>query len=465
MAVSGLGAAAGTNGGRKINPEAHGIPGGVCRLYLRRKTAGINPRNETHHLAMVDHISDTQMEAFCAHALVDSHLAELAGHIAACVVCRQRFQESLISRRGRDSASISLSPTEWFRNDHLEDEQLDALVEERLDAEERRIVDLHLEGCADCRAEAQSLRAFIEGPEFERSMRYRSAAEKTAAGWRLPALRWKWAYGGAALLVVILAILAALVLARREAKRPPAQVAESPSPSVPITPAPEEEKLASLKDGERLIRFSGAEIVSGLEGFPARLRPSISAALLAGTLSRPSVLNDLASGKGALKGDPEKTIALKLVSPARSVLVDDLPLFRWTPMEAANSYRVQVADLQGNEVASSGQLSSDITQWRPPTPLKRGAVYTWVVIATVDGEEITAPAPAEAEMRFRVLEREKADELAGLRKPPPSHLALGVFYAREGMLSDAEREFQLLVKENPNSPAAAKLLRLVQSWR
>jgi hypothetical protein len=46
-----------------------------------------------------------------------------------------------------------------------------------------------------------------------------------------------------------------------------------------------------------------------------------------------------------------------------------------------------------------------------------------------------------------------------------SHLALGVFYAREGMLAEAEREFQVLVNDNPGSQIAASLLRAVQSWR
>jgi hypothetical protein len=46
-----------------------------------------------------------------------------------------------------------------------------------------------------------------------------------------------------------------------------------------------------------------------------------------------------------------------------------------------------------------------------------------------------------------------------------SHFALGVFYAREGMLSEAEREFQTLVNDNPESQIEVTLLRAVQSWR
>ena len=54
-------------------------------------------------------------------------------------------------------------------------------------------------------------------------------------------------------------------------------------------------------------------------------------------------------------------------------------------------------------------------------------------------------------------------QLNKLRKTR-SHLALGVFYAREGMVAEAEREFRILVQNNPGSPRAKKLLGQVQSW-
>ena len=46
-----------------------------------------------------------------------------------------------------------------------------------------------------------------------------------------------------------------------------------------------------------------------------------------------------------------------------------------------------------------------------------------------------------------------------------SHLALGVFYTRAGLLNEAEREFQRLVKLNPQSELARKLLQSVRSIR
>ena len=71
----------------------------------------------------------------------------------------------------------------------------------------------------------------------------------------------------------------------------------------------------------------------------------------------------------------------------------------------------------------------------------------------------------EPEIKFKVLEEAKMRELNELNKSPRSNLALGVFYANAGMVSEAEREFQTLAKQNPDSRIAAKLLRAVRSWR
>ena len=43
--------------------------------------------------------------------------------------------------------------------------------------------------------------------------------------------------------------------------------------------------------------------------------------------------------------------------------------------------------------------------------------------------------------KFKVLDEEKIKQLSRL-KASQSHLALGIFYAREGMIAEAEREFQ-----------------------
>ena len=78
---------------------------------------------------------------------------------------------------------------------------------------------------------------------------------------------------------------------------------------------------------------------------------------------------------------------------------------------------------------------------------------------------MTAPVAPAPRAQFRVLDQETMEALENVRaQQPNSHLTLGVLYARAGLLNDAEREFQELVKENPDSEVAGKLLRCVQAW-
>lgn len=109
-------------------------------------------------------------------------------------------------------------------------------------------------------------------------------------------------------------------------------------------------------------------------------------------------------------------------------------------------------------MTNSDALSSDRTNWTVDRPLKRGEVFTWSVIAVIDNKEIISPGPSSPEMKFKVLSAKSFDQLQKL-KASGSHLALGVFYAHEGLREEAQREFQILLRENPNSNLAKKLLR------
>jgi hypothetical protein len=64
-------------------------------------------------------------------------------------------------------------------------------------------------------------------------------------------------------------------------------------------------------------------------------------------------------------------------------------------------------------------------------------IYSWVVIATVNGREVISPPVSMPEAKFKVLEEVKAIQLSRL-KGANSHLALGVFYALEGMAAEAK---------------------------
>jgi hypothetical protein len=93
--------------------------------------------------------------------------------------------------------------------------------------------------------------------------------------------------------------------------------------------------------------------------------------------------------------------------------------------------------------------------------LKRGQVYTWTIRALNKGGELSS---VTSQSKFKVLSEDKTREL-NLLKARKSHLALGLFYGREGMIADVEREFGILVKQNPHSSVAKRLWSNVLSWQ
>ena len=106
---------------------------------------------------------------------------------------------------------------------------------------------------------------------------------------------------------------------------------------------------------------------------------------------------------------------------------------------------------------------ADQTRWTLATSLKRGEMYVWEVEATIDGKKVVSPGQSAAQMKFKILSVSSAQELDQLKKAR-SHLAVGVFYAREGMVAEAEHEFQILARDNPQSQVIKKLLKQIQSW-
>ena len=134
-------------------------------------------------------------------------------------------------------------------------------------------------------------------------------------------------------------------------------------------------------------------------------------------------------------------------------------------MKDASGYQVFIVDSKRAAVLASARLGPEVRQWRPGTPLVRGEAYSWSVSASIRGEEVISPGPAEAEWKFRVLAENEHRRLRRIEARTNSHLARGVLYARAGLISEAQSELQMLLDENQDSGAVRRLLERVRSWR
>ncbi len=456
---------------------------------------------------MAEHFTKSQIERFAVSALPKEQLKTVAEHLADCPACHQMLAEALRSQRRTKGLAFSLDPAFLFRHDHVDYEQLGDLVENKIDETEREILDIHLGSCATCREDLRSFQAFRDQLEPQLAVRYGPLAttpqKDVVRTNRWFGFRWSPVYTAMAVLVAIGLITAVVFITQRsrilEALRtrpspitPTAsptpnrgtEVATNSSPTPAPVPteqqpfqqpsprlivknqstitAPDRATVAEVKDQGRGVTIDKRGDVRGLDDIPNETRQDIAEALAAQTLKNPPINEELAGAPITLRG-PDKTPTFRLLSPGREVLLSDRPSFAWEKLEGARSYRVIIGDLTGHEIAKSEELSADQRSWTAPQPLKRGEVYTWEVEAIVDGKKVHAPGTSQTQMKFMVLSDRGVRELDQL-KTANSHLALGVFYAREGMLTDAEHQFQILVRDNPKSAVLKQLLKQIGSW-
>ncbi len=392
--------------------------------------------------------------------------------------------------------SFTLAPEFWFRHDHVDFDQLVGLAEKNLDATTREIIDIHLEVCGTCREDVRSFLAFRK--QSARDVSYgptgRASTREGFSGlpwWRSSG--WKPAYAVAAIVLAVVAlVIGAIALKRRsdslEAKKnEPTQIsvqatptpsnsspAKLPSPSAPepsrspdatTSPAIDNSTaVAVLKDGQSEVTIDKSGHVTGLDDISLVRRQEIGQASLTERIETPEILNSLGGQDSSLRGGNNGGRSFRLLYPARRVIIEDRPVFKWESLAGASSHRVYVLDSHGNEIAKSEELLPTETKWTPKTALKRGEILSWVVTGVVDGKEIVSPAASAPEMKFAVLLAKDVQELSQLKKTR-SHLALGVFYAKVGLLTEAEREFQQLAQLNPQSQLPRKLLQSVRSLR
>ncbi|HEX8845558.1 MAG TPA: hypothetical protein VF791_12980 [Pyrinomonadaceae bacterium] len=440
-----------------------------------------------------EHLTDEQVADFRRRALTIPERGRLDAHVAVCDVCLQR----LLEPAHRDLAFTSL--TEAFMPSvdetpfHLSLEELKRYQGEDLDEADRTIFESHLMICSECSEAADALRS-AAGPLPVTSHRDASVVSAAkAGGWSSWRHLWTWTPARAVAAVTIIGCIV-LILTLWIRQRP-AQIEEQAArieQSNPAAPLPAGEAASGnesasnevnrdssnnstagreasaaiirLKDGDGEVSLDAQGNLGGLEQLSPQIRQAVQTALASERLPEPPILTELTGPKISLMDASSDGLPFNLMSPVRAVISTNRPTLRWQPLAGATGYTVSVFDSNFNLVAKSDPQSA--TRWTVPLALKNGKVYSWEVTALKGGQEIVSPVAPAPRAQFKVLEAARLTEIASARKQRPlSHLTLGVLYARSGLLLEAEREFRALLKDNPQSPVAKKLLSTVQSWQ
>ncbi len=425
---------------------------------------------------MTEHLTETEVNLFRERALTQTERKKLEAHVAICESCLGRILPS------EDAALVYSELTEAFLPDsaeeafHLSNADVRAYAQGALNQADRVIFESHLEICGQCSEALQSLASpRVEG--VSASAPYASMPAQQF----LPA--WTASFGltptraVAGVLVAACIVLAFVVWQRwpGRAVDQTAQQSRSQAPSNPPSGSPtpiqteatqgsnSDQVVASLEDNGRKFQLDNSGKLIGLEEFPEASRSLVRSVLANKTLPKPEVLDKLTAPPITLMDPTAREDTFGLLGPSGTVITADHPNLRWQALRGAASYTVSVFDADFNLATRSAPQTG--TQWTS-TKLQRGKIYSWEVVAVRNGQEVRSPAAPAPRAQFKVLEAETLLELTRLKnKKPISHLALGLTYARSGLLAEAESHLQILARENPNSPVAARLLRTVQEWR
>lgn len=359
---------------------------------------------------------------------------------------------------------------------HLDYEQhLEPYVDGTADDIDREIVESHVAECSRCADELRDLLAFKEQPAAAIPVRVPSSR------WKQWLRQWAWLPRPALAMALVAAVVAVGMAflwwtryaASRRSEQAQANLRDVSQPSPAATPAQPKSTVDQIPSAQPLIVLNdaGGEVtvnqqgrLEGLQELPPDLRESVERALTTRRLHASPALSGWLTGAGELRGEMGMQSTFAPLAPTDVVIETDRPTFRWSALEDALNYVVTIYNSKLRQVASSGPVNG--TQWTIPTPLERGVTYSWQISASKDGQTVVSPKPPLPEARFRILDRAAVAALAKLKKTAGnSHLALGVFYWKHGLIDDSVHEFQALAKANPNSSAAAELLASIRSLR
>jgi hypothetical protein len=440
----------------------------------------------------LEHITEESLIAYGKRELAAAETLAVQKHISACEICREKLARKfdapkMFSALREDFAFDDLAD----EPEHLPYERLALFADGKLDDVEREIAESHFAVCAECSKDLTDLRSFqtIAAAPVEP----KKSAE-TQSFWRkLFAFDSIGSFAPVAAAILLAVLFGAWFLLRGD-KNEIAQTngnKSTPAPTISISnvnpandspnvdalpensaspdvsPAPENlsknEPLLALDDGQVTVDENGN--VKGLENLSPQSQKAIRQSLQTGRVSVSNAVNSLGGVSGGVLmsgGNEENGVPFALASPIGKVIRENQPVLRWKPLKDATAYSVTIVDDKFRVVADSGKLTA--TSWKPSKPLPRGANYSWQVTAIkVDGSETVSPASPAPQARFRVVEQTTIDEIGRLEKSGRrSHLVLGVLYAQAGLKQEASREFEMLVKQNPKSTLARKLLAGVQ---
>ncbi|MBK7934264.1 MAG: tetratricopeptide repeat protein [Acidobacteria bacterium] len=421
---------------------------------------------------MPQHLSQDEIQNYAKRSLPPAELLGADEHLRSCDRCFSMLGGVL---RSTDIDQAFFDPED---EGHLSYEQIEAFVDGAIADADREIVELHREVCSACEQQLEELVQIRATLQLENATDNDSIVSRPEPSfWTNISAMPLFRFGIPAFAAIVIGAIAwsfwlfdrpsggvkAVVdpIANNgfENTNTNSGLANTETAAISGANSASTAPMVSLADGPGMIEIDTDGKLKGLNA--PQFESRIKAALINQNIEISTAARELRSKSGVLMSDTQPGVSFALTSPVGKVIESARPQFRWRALDQAESYVVSVYDANFNKVAESPPLKQN--SWTSIT-LKRGNVYQWQVTAQRDGEEIRSPSRPAPDARFRVIDSVAANEIdAAKRNFGSSRLLLGILYANAGLLDDAEREFQALLRRNPNSEAARRLLNKVRS--
>ncbi|MDH7600514.1 MAG: hypothetical protein QHI38_00020 [Armatimonadota bacterium] len=426
-------------------------------------------------------LDDKQLEEYISARLDSASLMVVDAHLRACENCRNRLQSLRLTGQALSSLAAQVACL-WDCPDY---EVLSALLDGTLDKTEANRVRSHINACYLCYRDVQRMQELRAQAQLREPITVEP--KKRAQGIQPRFAWWKVLAAVGAATAVLAALLVSYhpfskpgvnpeVVARRSEtqkapneptvrsivphaqKKTDAQI-EAPSSSRDEAVV---RRVALLRDGTyRLISVSGRYVlVSGgretiRTPLEARIARLISEKIRTGKI-KPAPTVRVALNRMRLRAPsefvPEPT-APRLLRPLGITVIEDQPVFTWSRVDLAESYRLVITDQNGSLVY---QAVTTGTQLRLDRPLQRGRIYLWRVGAKFGESDNWSNSAAGV---FRVLSSEEYSLITSVKRAMPgSHLALAVVYESLGLHDEAAREYEVVRAQNAGSVLARRLV-------
>jgi FtsZ-binding cell division protein ZapB len=441
------------------------------------------------------HLSDSEIRRYQRRETRPDELISANDHLAACAECFQRFHDPKLVEAAYRFVRESL---ETKSDRHLLYEQLAGYADDSLGAPEREAVERHLASCEECEADLQSffdlsslistkdqralfskvpsvnasptlrerLRVSLQVPSFRSLLSARSLVQATSllvivafVIWGVTRSTQKQIDG---LKLEITQLQAENDSMREKASNANAQIAQLKQNEEIRQAGDQSQTALRLDDGIGQVALDETGTVQGLDALPAELRTAVQGALTSARLQIAPGPAVKIGRVGTLLGDGGDAETFKLITPVSSIVLSNIPAFKWEALPGATGYTVLLRDVNTGKEIESESLSD--TQWTPKEPLARGHTYAWMVEAARDGRRLRSPALNQPYAGFKVLEKHVFDNIQRAQASwGNSHLVMGILYAKAGLKDAARKELKELQAANPDVHIINKLIKSLDS--